>query len=217
VRQFDTGATRDTDEGKLDYEGFLSPIVLKAFAEYMHENRVQSDGNLRDSDNWQKGIPRDAYMKSLWRHFHEAWTAHRYGPEVAEDNELLRALMAMLFNVQGYAHEILVGRDAGEATPETCAPVGCGGNCSGGCGPAYRAPFTGTPIVDDESYDAEMCKGPDGKGCMIPHDCDGKCPWAPWNKAPGGDLLEHGRLAGRHEGAMSAVVPTGAIDRNGDA
>lgn len=25
-----------------------------------------------------------------------------------------------------------------------------------------------------------MCMGPDGQGCMIPHDCDGKCPWAPW-------------------------------------
>lgn len=22
--------------------------------------------------------------------------------------------------------------------------------------------------------------GPDGEGCCIPHDCDGKCPWAPW-------------------------------------
>lgn len=26
------------------------------------------------------------------------------------------------------------------------------------------------------------CFGPDGKGCCIPHDCDGKCSWAPWNE-----------------------------------
>jgi hypothetical protein len=69
VRTFSTGATRDTDEGKLDFEGFLSPTVLKAFAEYMHEKRKMPDGSLRDSDNWQRGIPVDAYMKSMWRHF----------------------------------------------------------------------------------------------------------------------------------------------------
>jgi len=35
VRTFDTGATRDTEDGKLDYEGFLSGRVLKRYAEYM--------------------------------------------------------------------------------------------------------------------------------------------------------------------------------------
>ena len=69
VRTFDTGATRDTDDGKLDYEGFISPLVLERFARYMHTHRLQPDGTLRDSDNWQKGIPRDQYIKSAWRHF----------------------------------------------------------------------------------------------------------------------------------------------------
>lgn len=100
-RTFDTGATRDTDAGKLDYEGFLSPRVLRRFAEYMHENRVMSDGSLRDSDNWQKGIPLDAYMKSAFRHFFEWWEGHREG-DVNPD-----ALCALLFNVQGYLHEML--------------------------------------------------------------------------------------------------------------
>ena len=58
MRNFDTGATRDVDTNKLDFEGFLSPVVLERYAEYMHKNRVQADGNLRDSDNWQKGIPK---------------------------------------------------------------------------------------------------------------------------------------------------------------
>jgi hypothetical protein len=103
MRQFDTGATRDTDEGKYDYEGFLSPLVLKRFAEYMHKNRVQADGNLRASDNWQKGMPQDAYMKSGFRHFMDWWMGHRgYS---AEDTQ--EALCALLFNVQGYLHEEL--------------------------------------------------------------------------------------------------------------
>jgi len=29
IRQFTTGATRDTSDGKLDYEGFISPLVLE--------------------------------------------------------------------------------------------------------------------------------------------------------------------------------------------
>lgn len=104
VRKFETGATRDVDTNKLDYEGFLEPSAVKRFAEYMHKHRVQSDGTLRDSDNWQKGIPKDAYMKSMWRHFHDVWAYHRgYKPnEPIED-----ALCALLFNVQGYLTTLL--------------------------------------------------------------------------------------------------------------
>ena len=69
MRKFNTGATRDVDNDKLDFEGFLSPTVLIRYAEYMHTHRKQSDGALRDSDNWQKGIPKEVYMKSMWRHF----------------------------------------------------------------------------------------------------------------------------------------------------
>ena len=107
MRTFDTGATRDTDQGKLDYEGFLSPLVLRRFAEYMHKHRLQADGALRASDNWQKGIPMDAYMKSGWRHFMEWWTLHR-NPNTVGDME--EALAALLFNVQGYLHELLKNR-----------------------------------------------------------------------------------------------------------
>lgn len=101
TRTFDTGATRDTDENKLDFEGFLSPLVLEAFAKYMHGKRKMPDGSMRDSDNWQKGIPTDAYMKSMFRHFFAVWKSHRAGKVSEED------LLALLFNVQGYAHETL--------------------------------------------------------------------------------------------------------------
>ncbi len=103
-RTFETGAIRDTDSGKLDFEGFLSPLVLERYAEYMHSHRVMADGSIRDSCNWQRGIPLDVYMKSLWRHFFDMWKLHRGVP--AKDT-LEVVLCAVLFNVMGYLHETL--------------------------------------------------------------------------------------------------------------
>lgn len=105
TRTFDSGATRDTDEGKLDFEGFLSPTVLERYAKYMHFNRVQSDGSLRDSDNWQKGIPNDQYMKSLWRHFFASWKHHRQRGTM--DSSIEDDLCGVIFNAMGYLHEVL--------------------------------------------------------------------------------------------------------------
>jgi len=111
IRTFDSGATRDTDIGKWDYEGFLSPLVLKRYAEYMHKCRIQSDGKLRESDNWQKGIPVKQYMKSKWRHFMDTWCFYRRSMdfyEVADYGELLEeSLCAELFNSMGFLHEVL--------------------------------------------------------------------------------------------------------------
>ena len=108
MREFETGATRDNDDGKFDYEGFLSPIVLKRFAQYMHKHRLQADGQLRASDNWKRGIPFSAYMKSLFRHFMDVWAYHAQGAHSVEDLDALEnALCATLFNVQGYLHELL--------------------------------------------------------------------------------------------------------------
>ena len=104
IRTFETGATRDTNADKPDYEGFLSPTVLKRFGEYMHKHRKQSDGNLRASDNWQKGIPKQEYMKSGWRHFMDLWLEHR---GLKSRDGLEDALCALLFNVMGYLYEHL--------------------------------------------------------------------------------------------------------------
>ena len=114
VRTFDTGATRDLDAGKLDYEGFLCPLVLRRYAAYMHKHRILPDGGLRASDNWQQGIPREVYMKSGFRHFMDWWTEHRGHPtpEGLED-----ALCALLFNAMGYLREHLAAKPA--ERPET--------------------------------------------------------------------------------------------------
>ena len=78
-RKFDSGASRDTDEGKLDYEGFICPLVMKNFAQYMNGKRTMADGSVRDSDNWQKGIPKDQLVKSAVRHFEDLKLHHRDG------------------------------------------------------------------------------------------------------------------------------------------
>lgn len=103
IRKFVTGATRDLDTSKLDYEGFLSPLVLETFGKYMHKNRFMKDGSLRDSDNWQKGIPQEAYMKSMWRHVFDVWKEHR---GIKTEEGLEQALCAVMFNAMGMLHEI---------------------------------------------------------------------------------------------------------------
>jgi len=110
MRKFNTGATRDNDENKPDYEGFYCPLVVESYGRYMHQHRIQNDGKMRDSDNWQKGIPTDAYMKSMWRHFHKIWMLHR-GYEAKDEKghivDLEKELNALQFNTQGYLHNLL--------------------------------------------------------------------------------------------------------------
>lgn len=117
VRQFDTGATRDTDQGKLAYEGFESPFVTKRFAEYMHEHRIQSDGTLRDPDNWQRGIPIEAYVDSLVRHVEEFKQSNRSPDETCEFKAWEDMLCAIRFNVNGLLYETLQERGAGGKRP----------------------------------------------------------------------------------------------------
>ena len=113
VRKFETGAKRDTAQDKLDFEGFLSPLVLERYAQYMHKHRKMADGSLRDSDNWQKGIPLSVYMKSTFRHFFDMWKEHR---GLVTKDGLEEALCALLFNISGYLHEHL--RSKAEEQPE---------------------------------------------------------------------------------------------------
>lgn len=120
VRIFETGATRDKTEGKPDLEGFFSPLALHAFAIHMMKHQRQSDGALRDSDNWQKGIPMDAYMKSGWRHFFDWWCNHRQMKFLRKER-IITSICALLFNVMGYLHEYLKANpEALEAFEKEC-------------------------------------------------------------------------------------------------
>jgi hypothetical protein len=110
MQLFESGATRSPDNGKPDYEGFLSPLVVQRFGEYMNKHRVQPDGSLRESDNWQRGIPQTSYMKSGWRHFMDWWLAHRgWSPK----EPLEEALCALIFNASGYLDTLLRNRGYG--------------------------------------------------------------------------------------------------------
>jgi len=131
IRVFESGATRDGHEDKLDFEGFLSSLVITRYADYLHKHRLQSDGTVRDSDNWQKGIPLPTYLKSLWRHLVDTWSLHR-GYQVYRERKdgkektftvakvcpvpeswikvtLEDSLCGIIFNASGYLHELLRG------------------------------------------------------------------------------------------------------------
>lgn len=116
VRTFNTGATRSSDAGKPDYEGYLSPIVIREFGKYMTRHRHLPDGSLRASDNWQQGIPRDQYIKSMYRHFQDLHLIHRgyaaIDHQTGQPVGLYETLSAILFNTMGYFHEQLKADDA---------------------------------------------------------------------------------------------------------
>lgn len=126
MRTFASGAIRDTDENKLDYEGFLNPLVLRAFAEYMHKHRQMPDGSVRDSDNWQKGFPREQLMKSLLRHVMAAWEEHRQYGSLAKDD-----LCGILFNTQGLLLDLIKEEYEFDEELEEFFNRPCGGCC--GC------------------------------------------------------------------------------------
>jgi hypothetical protein len=122
MQQFGSGATRNDDGNKNDYRGFVSPIALVAYGDYMREHRTQADGSVRDSDNWKMGIPRQKYLSSIKRHendVHLIMEGHvAINPDTGEEVSLKEALSALFFNVQGLLHEVCLDRDTCIKQPE---------------------------------------------------------------------------------------------------
>jgi hypothetical protein len=117
MRTYDTGATRNSVAGKLRYEGYFSPLVLQARAEYMQKHQTQADGVEREADNWQKGMPLNDYMDSAFRHFMSWWLAHRGH---AKGTEMQEAICALMFNAEGYMHALLTATsEEVDEQPET--------------------------------------------------------------------------------------------------
>jgi len=112
ARSFQSGATRDSLQGKLSYVKALSPIVLQRYVQYLADHRLQADGSMRDFDNWKKGIPKDVYLDGLGRHFMAVWLLQQEFP--AEDNHgpvtLEDSLAAIIFNASGWLHELVQER-----------------------------------------------------------------------------------------------------------
>lgn len=109
IRTFKTGATRDTAANKPDYRGYLSPLVLHRFGQYMLKHQVQSDGTLRASDNWKRGMPQEEYLSSGLRHILDVWLHLEHHPSLARE-DVEEALCAALFNIQGLLHETIKAR-----------------------------------------------------------------------------------------------------------
>ena len=110
IRTFEGGATRDAASDKLDFEGFLSPLALEVYAKYMHKHRKQSDGKMRDSDNWQSGFGLSVVLKSAWRHLYDWWRLHR-GYRVFDLRSgapvgVKDAVCGVIFNAFCYLHEM---------------------------------------------------------------------------------------------------------------
>lgn len=108
-RVFESGANRNSAEGKFDYEGFNSALVDHSFAKYMHHHRKLEDGTLRDSDNWQKGIPKKELMRSFRSHVQDIMLIND-GIEVIENGKVVtleEALNGAKFNLNALILDLL--------------------------------------------------------------------------------------------------------------
>lgn len=111
---FETGANRTSDNGKIDYEGHISPLVTRRYGQYMHNHRFVSETDIRDSDNWQKGIPIKNYVKSLCRHTEDVkiiFDGYKAFDASGKEVNLEDALCAIIFNASGHLFEILKNKE----------------------------------------------------------------------------------------------------------
>jgi len=109
MRIFKSGATRDNDTQKLNYTGSLSPIVLKCFTEFMRKHNIKNGKLQRDESNWKKGMPKQSYMDSKFRHFMMTWLLHdKFIKNDKDNSKLIESLCAELFNTMGFLHVLLI-------------------------------------------------------------------------------------------------------------
>lgn len=97
VTKFETGAIRDTQEGKIDFTETISFTAHNRYAKYMTGKKIKYGAG-----NFKKGIPIDSYEKSLLRHI-DKYFRNKY--EGGNDEPLEDHLSAMRFNIDGIMHE----------------------------------------------------------------------------------------------------------------
>ena len=108
MREFDSGALRDTNENKPNYAGFFSPLVLKRFGEYMLKHQQLPNGQRRNADNW-KGLFGDNHMQVC----HESKRRHDMDLDLIMDgyenlsrDTLDEVLCAIMFNTMTMLYKI---------------------------------------------------------------------------------------------------------------
>lgn len=97
ITKFESGAIRDTQEGKLDFIETLSFTALNRYIGYMTGKKIKYGAG-----NFKKGIPIESYEKSLMRHV-DKYMRNKYENGNDEKNE--DHLSAMIFNIFGIIHE----------------------------------------------------------------------------------------------------------------
>lgn len=97
ITTFETGAIRDSQEGKEDYIETVSWTAMKRFSQYMTGKKSKYG-----SGNFKKGIPIPNYEQSMLRHV-QKYLANKYENGTEETGE--DHLSAILFNVFGIMHE----------------------------------------------------------------------------------------------------------------
>ena len=108
-RTSSSGATRDLNDGKKQYDKFIHPLVIERFADYMQGKRAMPDGSSREGDNWWNGFPREWLIESMGRHYQDT-LLHTKGFHEATTEDEETALCGLLFNVQSMLMEVLLGR-----------------------------------------------------------------------------------------------------------
>lgn len=97
IRKFKTGAVRDKEEGKPDFTETISWTAFHRYAQYMTGKKEKYG-----QGNFKKGMPIDAYERSLLRHI-DKYMRNKYENGNDEPNE--DHLAAMVFNIFGIMHE----------------------------------------------------------------------------------------------------------------
>ena len=109
MRTSTTGANRNTDKGKIRYVGAISPLVTRAYGEYIESHSLLPDGTRRSNGNWQNlfGTPKehqDTCTESLYRHMIDYLLEH---DGYKSQDGIEAALGGMMFNLQSIWFSIL--------------------------------------------------------------------------------------------------------------
>lgn len=97
ITKFNTGAIRDSQDGKEDYIETISWLAMKRYAKYMTGKKYKYGAG-----NFKKGIPISNYEQSLLRHI-QKYLSNKYEGSDIEKNE--DHLAAIVFNTFGIMHE----------------------------------------------------------------------------------------------------------------
>lgn len=96
-RKFDTGAVRDSENGKEIYGETISWVAFRRYAQYMTSKR-----NLYGDGNFKRGLPVSCYEESFCRHLTKYMINKYEGGDLEKDQD---HLAAMIFNIFGIMHE----------------------------------------------------------------------------------------------------------------